>query len=355
MVENKIRILMIGSLPPPIGGTTVLFKQLVDELTECPDLSVSVLNTAVSGTKGILGRLKVLLNLMRAIINEISVCDAISFHASVSAGFLFTPILIFLSSLYRKPVIFRGFGGDYKEKYIDASFLRKALFRLGVLRCNSILLETKDSVEFFKLLTKSSVFWYPNSRPLVLSDTLKVSDNDSSRKKTPKFIFVGHVKPSKGVLVLRDALSLVNGTVCVDVYGPLLDGLTESELHAPGLRYCGVLLPEEVLRVMANYDCVVLPTFYEGEGYPGVILEGYSLALPVITTNWRAIPEIVSEDTGILVKPGDATSLALALQTIFDSPELLARFKEGARNAAFRFSSVEWTHFFVRTVKDCLK
>ena len=37
-----------------------------------------------------------------------------------------------------------------------------------------------------------------------------------------------------------------------------------------------------------EYDCLVLPTFHPGEGYPGVIAEAFVHEIPVITTiGWR--------------------------------------------------------------------
>ncbi|MEO1626915.1 MAG: glycosyltransferase family 4 protein, partial [Bacteroidota bacterium] len=57
--------------------------------------------------------------------------------------------------------------------------------------------------------------------------------------------------------------------------------------------YKGVLSKAEVLPTLREYDVLILPTYYGGEGYPGSIIEAYSLGLPVITTRWKSIPEIV--------------------------------------------------------------
>jgi len=37
-------------------------------------------------------------------------------------------------------------------------------------------------------------------------------------------------------------------------------------------------------------DCLVFPTFYEGETQGLVLLEAMSAGLPVITTSWRGVP-----------------------------------------------------------------
>jgi glycosyltransferase involved in cell wall biosynthesis len=64
------------------------------------------------------------------------------------------------------------------------------------------------------------------------------------------------------------------------------------------------------------------------EGIPVVIMEAMASGLPVISSQLSGIPELVEDGcTGILVQPGDAKALALALQKLYEDPEL--RFKMG--------------------------
>ena len=44
-----------------------------------------------------------------------------------------------------------------------------------------------------------------------------------------------------------------------------------------------------------------MPTFWKGEGYPGVIIEAMSVGLPVIASNMRGIKELLGEDSKNLV------------------------------------------------------
>jgi len=75
----------------------------------------------------------------------------------------------------------------------------------------------------------------------------------------------------------------------IDVYGPILENIEV-------LNYKGVLFGDEVIKKLQEYDVLVLPTFWETEGYPGIILEAFSLSKPVISTNFRAIPEFVDHE-----------------------------------------------------------
>ena len=62
----------------------------------------------------------------------------------------------------------------------------------------------------------------------------------------------------------------------------------------------------------AEYDVLVLPTFWKGEGYPGVIIEAFSVGLPVVATNLPGISEMIDSQSGILVPPHSASTLAKA-------------------------------------------
>ncbi|MBL4710603.1 MAG: glycosyltransferase, partial [Flavobacteriales bacterium] len=78
----------------------------------------------------------------------------------------------------------------------------------------------------------------------------------------------------------------------------------------------GILNGEkEILSTMKKYDVLILPTYYEGEGYPGVIIEAYSIGLPVIATQWKSLPEIVEhKKTGFLVEPQNAKDLKRTIE-----------------------------------------
>jgi glycosyltransferase involved in cell wall biosynthesis len=160
--------------------------------------------------------------------------------------------------------------------------------------------------------------------------------------------YIGHVKPAKGIRELIDASKMLTATtMTVDVYGPLQEGISESWFDGSPVKYCGLLAKEDVIRTLGNYDALVLPSYWEGEGHPGVILEAYCAGIPVIATRWGGIPEIVTTETGILVEPRDVAGLAKAMQTLIDSDHLLSTLRTGARSKATEFDADRWTQYFI--------
>ena len=74
---------------------------------------------------------------------------------------------------------------------------------------------------------------------------------------------------------------------------------------------------------------LVVPSSYEGFGI--VYLEGMSFGLPAIGTTVGAAGEIIREgETGYLIHPGDARTLAARLDTLATQRDLLARMSVNA-------------------------
>ena len=69
----------------------------------------------------------------------------------------------------------------------------------------------------------------------------------------------------------------------------------------PNAFYRGVLQPNEVLSSLKSYEVLVLPTRYNGEGFPGVIIEAYLAGIPVIVSNWMYLSEfVIHRETGYI-------------------------------------------------------
>jgi glycosyltransferase involved in cell wall biosynthesis len=76
-------------------------------------------------------------------------------------------------------------------------------------------------------------------------------------------------------------------------------------------------------------DVFVLATLHETFGMAAA--EALARGLPVVSTTTGAIPELVGNDAGLLVPPGDVTLLADALSAVVDDGHLRERLAAGAR------------------------
>ncbi len=78
-------------------------------------------------------------------------------------------------------------------------------------------------------------------------------------------------------------------------------------------------------------DLFLFPTYYANEGQPLNLVEAMAWALPIVTTRWRAVPEILPENYPGIVEPRDIAALAGQMLALFDqnhSPTLRNRYRE---------------------------
>lgn len=68
---------------------------------------------------------------------------------------------------------------------------------------------------------------------------------------------------------------------------------------------------DKKLELLKKSSVLVLPSY--NEGLPMAILEGMACGKIIISTDVGAIPEVVKEENGILISPGDVQSLAEAI------------------------------------------
>jgi hypothetical protein len=80
-----------------------------------------------------------------------------------------------------------------------------------------------------------------------------------------------------------------------------------------------------------------LPTFYENEAFPLVLLEAMAHGLPVVSTHWRGIPSLVDDGvTGILVQPHDHFAVADKLALLASDTRLRHRLSTSGREKFLR-------------------
>jgi glycosyltransferase involved in cell wall biosynthesis len=113
---------------------------------------------------------------------------------------------------------------------------------------------------------------------------------------------------------------------------------------ADRIRFEGTLRHDLALDWLRGLDIFALACRLDPagdmDGIPVVLIEAMACGTPVISTRISGIPELIEHDvSGILSKPGDASSLAAGLQRMAVDPELRLRLAEnGRKRVAGEFS-----------------
>jgi glycosyltransferase involved in cell wall biosynthesis len=115
------------------------------------------------------------------------------------------------------------------------------------------------------------------------------------------------------------------------------------------VQFTGYLEAKEIARYYAESAIAVVPSLYEGFGFPAG--EAMACEVPVVSTRAGALPEVVGEDgrSGLLVPPRDSRTLARAIEQLLDRPEQRAAMGEAGRRRVLEHFT--WKRAAERTVE----
>lgn len=343
--KSKNKILLIGPLVEKIGGTTISFEYLINELKNNSEIDISILS--VKGLRG--GGWKAI---HRFIILIVSIAiltprhDVISLQVSITAVPFIGPLVLLICKIFKRPLVFRLFGG---MDYNGLNGFRKSLSRCVLKNVSIYLAQTKLLLKSAKNDGFTNGKWFPTARPVPKA---KIT---ISRKPCRNFVFIGHLRLEKGLKELAEAADKLPEGLNVHVWGPW-EGLSKNFFERyKCIRYMGVLKPTEVRSKLMEYDCLILPTYLRAEGYSGVIFEAYSSGLPVIATRWLALPEIViHERTGLLVNPKDTKSLLSAMLRLSKDDMFYHALRQECLKFVQSFSTEKQAQLFLEYCKEAV-
>ena len=340
--EETEKILLIGPRfnkenPELVGGPIVLFEGLLQEFKK-NNIDFSLIDTNKKNYRFLYTSY---ICIVTNILYKSLFHNNISFHSSRDY-MLFSPFIIFVGKLFNKKTSLRKFGGEAKRTYEDAIGLKKKYLLFIFQNFDNLFMETKYLENFFKRMNKNT-HWFPNVR--TRNEIAKFP-----RKFQKKFVFISHVIKEKGITEIIEASAKLDNSYIVDIYGPMLDDdYSAKSFIGTNVSYRGALKSSEVLKVLNSYDVALLPSYKEG--YPGIIIESYSLGIPVISTNLDSIMEIVDDyKTGILVKPRSIVELEEAIK-YFDSKNY-EKMSELAYEKFNFFESCLNTKKFIDTIRN---
>ena len=142
-----------------------------------------------------------------------------------------------------------------------------------------------------------------------------------------RFLTVAFLKKNKGIDTLLRAFTQAfreRDDVGLEIGGDgperrALERLVQELGIHDRVKFLGYLHREEVKTAMWRAHAFVLPSYVETFGV--VLIEAMATGLPVIATYSGGPEEIVTPQTGILVKPGNVSALARALWHVKENRE----------------------------------
>jgi glycosyltransferase involved in cell wall biosynthesis len=230
------------------------------------------------------------------------------------------------------PVIYQELGVPYHPPDF-AAYYRE--FTTVLRLCSEVAALSPKLVEYCreKLPISSRLSVLP-----IMSDEITNGNGAPPRSNGEiNFGFAARLEELKGPIVLMEAFAATHDHV-PDVRLKLagegslrkrVSALARSLGVADHYDYNGVYKrPEERTSFMHDLDVFVLPSFTEGT--PNSIVEAMANGKPIIASAVGGIPDMIDDDSGMLVPPGDARALAKAMIVLAKNPELRRQMGEAA-------------------------
>jgi len=356
------RLLAVGPLPPPPDGPSVSFALFCKLVGSEEDISLTIVDSSPRRLKEENRRFAVadFFQAIRTIFPfafKLLAADCVLVFGSNGFLLRMAPLLVGMAKLARKRCFVRVFGGSL-DLYFDELPLPARRVLLWSLRiADGVIVQTKLLRDHFAVLLPTVEV---ETGYRIVPEDLAREDSRKAPTDSLKLVFVGHVNDSKGIFVLLESLRRIRSrsrlVVECDIFGPGYESAKarfENELKREAVAvYRGVLEPEEVIPTLSRYDVLVFPTFYRGEGHPGVLIEAMMAGLPVITTSHRAIPELIQDGVnGLLVSPQDPEDLAQAIERIFLDSELYEAMAKRSGEKGREYDASEVVPRMLRTIR----
>ncbi len=154
---------------------------------------------------------------------------------------------------------------------------------------------------------------------------------------------VGRLVEKKGFRVLVEAAAQARGVhLLVAGEGDLREELVAlARERGAAATFAGALDRSGVRAAYAAADVVAVPSVVDRagnvDGLPNTLLEALASGRAVVASAVGGIPDVlVDGENGVLVRPGDASELARALERLAREPETRRRLGEVARERAAR-------------------
>ncbi|WP_287829120.1 glycosyltransferase [Bacteroides sp.] len=286
------------------GGCIVLFEEWIDF---CNKKSIDYL-LIDTNKKNYRNKVFATISIFISFIRNVCKCEKVFLHGSFKDYLILAPFIVFLCKILKKQIFLRKFAGSFNFFYSKSNFIKKTILNKVLKKADMVFWETKELTDFWSKKGIRS-FWFPNTR-------LRLSVRESNKKYQKRFVFISRVTKEKGVEYLKDSFSQLGNDYSLDFYGPL-SGYNDSFFIGDNYNYKGCLDSSNVCSVLSEYDVLVLPTFWKSEGYPGIIIEAFSVGIPIISTAIGGIPELIKNGVnGFLIKTHSTEEIIKAVTRI---------------------------------------
>lgn len=341
MPFERLRIALVGPLPPPAGGMAGQTRQLA-ELLRGEGASVHIVQTNAPYRPALIGRAQGVRALFRLVPYFFSLWRMAGrvelFHVMANSGWswhLFAVPPIWIARLRGVAVVVNYRGGEAD------GFLAKSagLVRWSMRRASSLAVPSRFLEGTFARHGMAAEI-VPN-----VVDPVRFHPAGSARPRGAHIVVARNLEALYDIESALRAFAVVlarfpQATITIAGTGPSAVHLT-ALAHTLGLvsslSFAGRLDRDAMAELYRNADIALNPS--RADNMPNSLLEAMASGLPVVSTNVGGVPFMVEHDVNaLLVNAGDVTAMAAAIVRLLEDPALWQRLSRAGLERAARYT-----------------
>jgi len=277
-------------------GQTVSTRIWRDELRkESNDLELIIVDTFEYKRRFI----KLLKSWLKCMVS----CSHIVVMLSGNGMRFFFPLLYYSNKIFKRKIFHRVIGGNLSN-YVDVN-------PIWIKYLNAFEINWVQSPKMVEYLFQQGIY---NAVFLENFRNVKSISNEeltSSNKKPFLFCTFCRVSKAKGITLAIETIANINsvngeGTAEIHIYGPIekeykKEFLQLIEQNKESVKYMGSIESSKAVDTLKKYYFHIFPTTWDGEGFPGTLIDCYNAGLPTIASNWAYNSEYIKNGvTGFL-------------------------------------------------------
>lgn len=343
------KVLLITPFPPPMGGISNWSKLVYEYINNNEqDVEVKYINTAPKkrSTEGrtffnrVFNGFFSMFKTAKLLKRELKSFKPDVVHINTSGSlalFRDNKVLKILKRKKIKSILHLRFGRVpelLKTNNLESKLLKKA-FKLA------------DNILSIDANTYNSLLGNYSGKALLIPNPF-VRDNMPTPIKLNKdnlsynISFLGWVVKTKGIEELIAAWNIIykkNKNWKLQIIGPCDKEYFEylsNNMCLDGIDFMGEKSHDDAMNIVNKSDVFTLPSYTEG--FPNAVVEAMYLGKAIVATNVGAIPEMLENNCGIVVKSKSIDELVDAFEKVINNHDLLCQLGENAQEKSSIYS-----------------
>ena len=262
---------------------------------------------------------------------------------STSLGNIYWLVKLFYRFKTKRNVCYFGIGGSFPRQTI------KGVFDKRYLRVfKTIVVEGSNMQKEMKQCGLDSIV-VPNFKKVDYLPDLSITRTPSDKTR---FVFMSRLHPEKGVDMIIDCVKRLNveglqNRFIVDFYGGFEEDNYKIDVMGnlstlPNVEYKGKLnlMKNAGFDRLSSYDIMLFPTYWNGEGFPGVVIDAYIAGLPLIASDWSINTEFIENNrTGIIIPNQNTDALYKAMKLYIEDKNKFSEMSATCQKEALKYDT----------------